>query len=416
VIVYASTKSAFLHTAFTGDIEDAILRAFRTRVGHGVSRHEVRSWKESLLAMAKVLNDEAIPADCGVAVEYGIPQTSKRIDVLLSGQDDAGRGNLIIVELKQWEHATRTPMDGVVRTRFAGGEADTSHPSYQSWSYAELLRNFNAAVDEGPIPLQPCAYLHNCRDGADLTHPSYAWYVERAPLFLAGDAERARLREFIARHVKRGDAGRLIYELENGRIRPSRRLIDALQGMMQGKREFVLVDDQKLVYETALARAAHAQTGTKQVVIVEGGPGTGKSVVAVNLLAALIHQGRNARYVSKNRAPVSAGVKLDHLAEVKVDHLGDDGGFLRAADADSGAVRGDSGVGTARDGDPGDCPGVGDPPRYGSAVPRGPGRRSVRAAVAAADQARSVPGVPAGADRGCASGVDPGDGARARAA
>lgn len=303
MIVYQATKQGFLDAAFKRDIEAVILEAYRSKKGHGVSRQEVRSWKESLIAMAKVLNDAAIPEDCGVAVEYGIPQTSKRIDMLLSGRDDAGRDNLIIVELKQWEFATCTKLDGIVRTRYAQGESDTNHPSYQSWSYAELLRNFNQTVDDGKIPLQPCAYLHNCRDAGALLNPFYAHYVELAPLFFAGDEERAKLRSFISRHVRRGDRGELIYRIENGRIRPSRRLIDALQGMMQGKREFVLIDDQKLVYETALARARSAQSGRKQVVIVDGGPGTGKSVVAINVLTALNSEGQNVRYVSKNRAP-----------------------------------------------------------------------------------------------------------------
>jgi DUF2075 family protein len=322
VIVYQSTKSAFLDAAFKHDIEAVVLDAFQRRVGHGASKGEVLSWKESLIAMAKVLNDGAIPDDCGVAIEFGIPQTSKRIDMLLSGMDDEGRHNLLIVELKQWQSAKRTDMDGVVRTRFAHGEAATSHPSYQSWSYAELLRNFNETVDTGAVPLQPCAYLHNCVDGGDLLHPFYDYYVQRAPVFLRGDAERAKLRAFIARHVTRGDRGELIYRIEHGRVRPSRRLMDALAGMMAGKREFVLIDEQKVVYETALAKADEAllegderrvaatepapaapRSGRKQVVIVDGGPGTGKSVVAVNLLASLILKGRNARYVSKNRAP-----------------------------------------------------------------------------------------------------------------
>lgn len=303
MIIYQSTKSEFITAAFTRDIEAVILDAYKSRMGHGVSSQEVRSWKESLLAMAKVLNDDIIPASCGVAVEYGIPQTSKRIDLLLSGRDETGCDNLLIIELKQWESAQRTTMDAVVRTRFAHGEADTNHPSYQSWSYAELLRNFNETVDNDKVPLQPCAYLHNCRDGGDLLDPFYTHYIKLAPVFLAGDQERKKLRQFIACHVRQGDRGELIYRIENGRIRPSRRLIDALQGMMDGKREFVLIDEQKLVYETALARARDAQSGRKQVVIVDGGPGTGKSVVAVNLLASLIAQGRNARYVSKNRAP-----------------------------------------------------------------------------------------------------------------
>jgi DUF2075 family protein len=303
LIVYQSTKSEFLNAAFTLDIEAVILDAYRSRTGHGVSRQEVRSWKESLLAMAKVLNDDIIPASCGVAVEYGIPQTSKRIDMLVSGRDEAGSGNLLIIELKQWESAKRTTMDAVVRTRFAQGESDTNHPSYQSWSYAELLRNFNETVDHDNVPLQPCAYLHNCRDGGDLLDPFYAHYINLAPVFLAGDQERQKLRAFIARRVRTGDSGELIYRIEKGRIRPSRRLIDALKGMMAGKREFVLIDEQKIVYETALARSHDAQSGIRQVVIVDGGPGTGKSVVAVNLLTSLISQGRNARYVSKNRAP-----------------------------------------------------------------------------------------------------------------
>lgn len=303
MIVYKETKSKFLDDAFKRDIDAVIIDAFEAATGHGVSMQERRSWKESLLAMAKVLYDDSIPDDCGVAVEYGIPQTSKRIDLLISGRDESNRANLIIVELKQWSAATITDMDGVVRARFSQGESNTSHPSYQSWSYAELLRNFNETIEKQEVPLQPCAYLHNCRTGGDLLDPFYSKYLELAPIYLSGDQEREKLRSFIARYLKKGDNGNLIWEIERGRIRPSRRLIDALRGMMAGKNEFVLIDDQKIVFETALSKAIAAQEGRKQVVIVDGGPGTGKSVVAVNLLAALNAQEKNVRYVSKNRAP-----------------------------------------------------------------------------------------------------------------
>jgi len=168
LIVYQATKSQFVNTVFTHDIESVILKEFRQKMGRGVARQEIWSWKESLLAIAKVLNDVSIPDDCGIAVEYGIPQTSKRIDLLLSGRDKTRRSNLLIVELKQWETVKRTPMDAIVRTRFAHGETDCSHPSYQSWSYAELLRNFNETVYSDDVPLHPCAYLHNCKDGGEL--------------------------------------------------------------------------------------------------------------------------------------------------------------------------------------------------------------------------------------------------------
>jgi hypothetical protein len=303
MIIYRSTKDGFLDDAFDQDIEAVVLGAFQARTGHRVAKAQIRAWRESLLAMAKVLRHESIPDDCGVAIEYVIPQTAKRIDLLLSGIDGHDRSTLIIIELKQWETAKLTHKDGVVRTRFAGGESDTSHPSYQAWSYAELLRNFNEEVYSREVPLQPCAYLHNFADGGILNDPVYQHYVEKAPIFLAGQTERERLRAFIAGHVCRGDRGKLIVEIENGRIRPSRRLIDSLLGMLEGKQEFVLIDDQKVAYETVLADAVAASEGSKRVIIIDGGPGTGKSVVAINLLAALTARRLMAKYVTKNRAP-----------------------------------------------------------------------------------------------------------------
>jgi hypothetical protein len=235
MIIYQSTKAGFLDDAFGHDIEAVVLGAYQDRTGRHVAKTEIRAWRESLMAMAKVLRHESIPNDCGIAIEYVIPQTAKRIDLLMSGLDEQDRSKLIIIELKQWEAASKTNKDGLVRTRFSGGEGDTSHPSYQAWSYAELLRNFNEEVYSQDIPLQPCAYLHNFVDGAVLNDPIYLSYVELAPIFLSGQGERERLRAFIAQHVRRGDRGKLIVQIENGRIRPSRRLIDALVGMLQGK-------------------------------------------------------------------------------------------------------------------------------------------------------------------------------------
>jgi hypothetical protein len=146
MIIYQSTKSGFLDDAFGHDIEAVVLGAYQDRTGRRVAKTEIRAWKESLMAMAKVLRHESIPDDCGIAIEYVIPQTAKRIDLLMSGLDEQDRSTLIIIELKQWETASKTNRDGLVRTRFSGGEGDTSHPSYQAWSYAELLRNFNEEV------------------------------------------------------------------------------------------------------------------------------------------------------------------------------------------------------------------------------------------------------------------------------
>jgi hypothetical protein len=205
------------------------------------------------------------------------------------------------VELKQWSDAEVTDMDGIVRTRFQGGLQETSHPSYQAWSYATLLRDFNEVVYQGDVQVHPCVYAHNFGAEGVLDDPRYHFHVERAPLFMKRDA--LALRAFIKQFIHTGDNGKLLFDIENGRIRPSKMLAEKLSSMLQGNEEFVMIDDQKLVFEKAMAMAQRGQQGPKQVFIVKGGPGTGKSVVAVNLLVRANAKRYLSMYVTKNAAP-----------------------------------------------------------------------------------------------------------------
>lgn len=307
MIVYQAIRTQFLEDHDNGNIEDVIATRYLQRVGRYAPHAEMASWKASLGEMAKVLRDRTMAEDIGVGVEFGIPQTSKRIDFILSGLSASGSRNLIIVELKQWSEAYLTDKDGIIAAR-RGGSApprEGPHPSYQAWSYAALLEGFNEAVYEGSVALSPCAYLHNYVSDGVIDNQFYQPYIDKAPVFLRGPDEITRLREFIKQHVRTGDGAELIYHIERGRIRPSKMLADSMVGMLKGNREFVLVDDQKVVFEAAVAAATKASAQRKQVLIVRGGPGTGKSVIAVNLLAELTRRGLVAKYVSKNAAPRS---------------------------------------------------------------------------------------------------------------
>jgi DUF2075 family protein len=178
---------------------------------------------------------------------------------------------------------------------------ETNHPSYQAWSYAAMLEDFSETVQQENISLMPCAFLHNYEEDDVIRHDFYREYLEKAPVFLKRDM--LNLRVFIKRYVKHGDQGDTMYRVDNGRIVPSKQLADALSAMLKGSREFILLDEQKLVYETALYLAEKAQNRERQVLIVEGGPGTGKSVVAINLLVELTQREHIVHYVSKNAAP-----------------------------------------------------------------------------------------------------------------
>ncbi|MFJ7849183.1 DNA/RNA helicase domain-containing protein [Peribacillus sp. NPDC097206] len=303
MIIYEAIKSEFLQDVFEDKLIDNIVNNYAEKVGR-INKSELRSWDNSMKYMHLVLLDKEIPDDAGVAIEFKIPYTSKRVDFLISGSNDTNQ-SIVIVELKQWQDVEKVDgKEAIVKTFLGGGVRETTHPSYQAWSYAALIEDYNENVQDNQMELYPCAYLHNYIkvDDDPIIDEGYQYYVEKAPIFRKGDA--AKLREFIKTHIKFGDNKENLYKIENGRIRPSKSLQDSLLNMLKGNQEFVMIDDQKVVYEAAKMLAKEAQrSNKKQVLIVKGGPGTGKSVLAINLLVELTAQNMVCQYVTKNAAP-----------------------------------------------------------------------------------------------------------------
>jgi len=301
MIIYRATKKQFVDDVFNNTIADNIDEAFYEHLGRHTSPNEVRSWQNSMQYMSRVVNTPELPDDAGVAIEYQIPLTAKRVDFIVSGLNSQKREQLVIIELKQWEDAEPTPKPGVVVTRFQHGKAEVAHPSYQAWSYAYMLQNYNMTIQDRGVDINPCAYLHNYAPDGMINGKLYEDYVTKAPVFLKNDA--ARLQDYILRYVRYCSPEDIIWKIDKGKLRPSKQLADSLTSMLRGNDEFVMLDDQKVVYESAVYLAKKAQQGKKQVLIVEGGPGTGKSVLAINLLVNLTAEGIASQYVTKNSAP-----------------------------------------------------------------------------------------------------------------
>ena len=305
MIVYDGLKSDFLKSCLNDSIAMEIETNILTKLGRHTPKAEFRSWENSLNYMFKVMNDEDIPNDAGVAIEFNIPQTSKRVDFMISGygpEDDPG---MVIVELKQWDALVEVDgTDALVETVVGGGPHKVVHPSYQAWSYAQLIRDFNQEVQDGDIRIRPCACLHNYIRGANdpLDSVQYKDYLDEAPAFTKG--QLYELRDFIKASIKKGDKKEILYRVDHGRIRPSKSLQNAIGSMLKGNREFVMIDEQKVAYEEILRLSLQCQKDyKKRTIIVKGGPGTGKTVIAVNLLAELTQRDQMVQYVSKNSAP-----------------------------------------------------------------------------------------------------------------
>ncbi|OAN92865.1 AAA family ATPase [Marinobacter sp. EhC06] len=301
MIVYSASKAEFVEHVKFNQIEKVIEEEVWRKLKRRTPKSEIESWKNSLQYMFNALLDQGIPPSAGVAIEYTIPLTSRRVDFILTGKDSSRNDTAIIVELKQWSEAEVTDKDAIVRTFLNGSIREVNHPSYQAWSYSALIEDYNETVREERISLQPCAYLHNMDSGEAINDARYAEHTERAPVYISSDAKK--LSEFLRRNIRYGDSDNILYRIEHGVIKPSKGLADCLASMLRGNREFILLDEQKLVYETALDLAEKGREKPKQTFIVKGGPGTGKSVVAINLIVEATNREMLTQFVSKNAAP-----------------------------------------------------------------------------------------------------------------
>lgn len=305
MIVYDGIKTDFMNDVRDNLICNKIYEQYQRYFGR-TTESQMRAWQNSMQYMRNILDSDEIPSDCGVAIEYNIPMTSKRIDFILTGVNSEETKTVIIVELKQWDDCNSVQSeDGIiVETYVGGGMRKVAHPSYQAMSYAFFINNYNEVTQNGKMDLLPCAFLHNYhfKENDPILSEQYRDYIEAAPMFGAEDFPK--LRNFITKHIKKGDNGKTIYEIDHGRFRPSKSLQDCLASMMNGNQEFVMIDDQKVAFETAMSMAKNAVAfGNKKVLVVEGGPGTGKTVLAINLMVELIKTNIVSFYVTRNGSP-----------------------------------------------------------------------------------------------------------------
>jgi hypothetical protein len=308
--------------ALSGDMAGQFVKIHRYLPGTA----EVRSWENSLAALARairplrsmdlgvaigalgavelagVAREATSPA--GVALEYHLPLSGKRVDVMLTGHDAVGRASAVVVELKQWSDAR---LEDEHATNVLVQEREHVHPCEQAMNYAEWLTDYHSAFTEGAIAAVPLAYCHEMRPPADgaLRAAQFQDLLVRSPLFVHG--EESALSEFVATQVGAGDGLRLLVKMAGARFKPSKRVLDNLEAVLEAREEWHLLDEQRLAFNAIRdeVRRQQARSG-RAVVIIRGAPGTGKTVVAVQLLAASLRLGWKAAHSTGGKAFTTA--------------------------------------------------------------------------------------------------------------
>ncbi len=305
MIIYENTKNGFINDVNSGLYVQKIERNVFEKMHRKTSNSEINSWLNSLRNMKDIIDDVEIPDDVGVAVEYNIPATSKRVDFILSGYNKNKEMETLFVELKQWKEVSAVKnQEDVVKTLTGGANRVVTHPSYQVWSYTELLKNSNKNIQFNNIKLNPCAYLHNYTIGNNdpIIDSKFNKIIEKAPIFTITDREK--LKQYIKQHIKYGDKLLSLEMIEQSELYPAKSLQDSILSMLNKNPEFIMIDEQKVIYEQIIDLTIQSKKDNqKRVIIVKGGPGTGKTVVAINLLVQTLNKGIFSSYVTKNSAP-----------------------------------------------------------------------------------------------------------------
>ena len=314
MIIYQNSVTGFQSDVDNNQIADKIEQEFIEKIGHTVSPSEKSSWNNSLYRMGTIVRLSKLPDTCWILIEYNIPSTSKRIDFLICGHDQHNQKNFIIVELKQWEKATTTDMPYLVNTFIHGNYHDVAHPSYQAYSYKHFLCDMSTAVYEKNIHPYSCAYLHNYKAGKKepLLDKKYAEFYLDTPIFFKDDAPK--LEKFFHEYVGRGNGDTIVQDFVSSKIKLSKKFIEYVSDLFQHNPAYILLDEQVIAYANIMKYACASDKRT--TIIVNGGPGTGKSVVAMNVFVDLLKSGKNALFVAPNSSFKTA--MIDVLAWHKV--------------------------------------------------------------------------------------------------
>ncbi len=280
--LFSGSSTEFISDAIHNQIADKLKNAFFQYYRYNPSPGEIRSWQNSLRALSQVFTYSNLD-DNGVILEYQLPLTSKRLDCLITGHDEE-RSNAVIIELKQWEKCEMSESENEVLTWVGGAKREVLHPSVQVGRYQMYLKDTHTAFNiDNPVQLEACSYLHNYTPHPhdEIYSTKFQNLLETFPVFTADDVDP--FREYLTSKLSRGGGMEILDRIEKSEYKPSKQLMDHVSKIIRERSEYILLDEQLIVYDKVLSIVKKGLDSQKKtVVIVRGGPGTGKSVIAIN--------------------------------------------------------------------------------------------------------------------------------------
>jgi len=314
---FRTSAAGLLRLAVADTLTDRVAEHVRMS-GQGIHPAERTAWARSLAVLANDLSDAGLD-EVEVLLEYQLPLTSKRADVVLAGvHPRTGTDSYIVVELKQWSFATSYEgSETLVSVRHMA--SPQLHPGIQVGGYCEYLTDFLGVLAHTPQVVRGAAYLHNASD-SDVRDLYLLRPTDQSRVFTA--QRRGQFLDYLRTHLAPRSGATAADRFLTSSVRPSNRLLAHAAAVLQNRAHFTLLDEQRTAFELVLHAVERARADDrKSIVIVSGGPGTGKSVIALSLLGELARQGRAVLHATGSRSFTETMRKYAGYGSTRVRNL-----------------------------------------------------------------------------------------------
>src|SRR3989344_8837956 len=300
--LYTGSSQEFIDDTIQNQIADKLKAAYEEYYGMRANPGEVISWRNSLQFLKNIIEKNSL-LDNMLVLEYELPYADRRIDCLMFGEGKEGE-SIVVIELKQWSEVEDCGLEGNVVTYLGRAKRIVPHPSYQVRGYHYYLKDFVKCFEEDPkINLSSCVYCHNYSKTKNdvLFSSDFKDVLEEFPIFTKKDFKK--LGEYLKIRLEKGKGLEIFNRFITSDIQPSKKLVEYAHKMITGQKAFTLIDEQITANNTILDRAKKCtKLNKKSIIIVRGGPGTGKSVIALNVLAELLEKGEAVYHATGSKA------------------------------------------------------------------------------------------------------------------
>ncbi|RSM79380.1 DUF2075 domain-containing protein [Kibdelosporangium aridum] len=301
----------------SGSLVQHLATQFSFTHGHQPGRSEQQSWAVSLPVLAQDLVDADL-GDVEMLVEYQLPLTSLRADVVLAGRHPVSQAvSYVVVELKQWTSAGIVDGDPELCVPAGPPGRVVLNPIAQVRRYCEFLIDFVGRLQDLPDAVTGVAYLHNAAE-ANVSSLHDLPADASGQLFTA--TNRGAFLDFLRGRVAPYHSA--ADQLLSSKVGPSKQLMAVAAEEIKNRESFVLLDDQQVAYRLVLNAVRRSeQADHKEVIIVVGGPGSGKSVIALSVLGELYRNGYAAMHATGSKSFTTTMRKVAGKGTTRVQKL-----------------------------------------------------------------------------------------------